>query len=78
MPISETESAYKPIIYGQQTPIGSGQKEPSITVENDVVCDKMEKGVTVVHNAGANWRVLKRPFENKNVNEQQYFDVQEN
>ena len=31
MPISETESAYKPIIYGQQTPIGSGQKEPSIT-----------------------------------------------
>lgn len=78
MPISETESAYKPIIYGQQTPIGSGQKEPSITVENDVVCDKMEKGVTVVHNAGANWIVLKRPFENKNVNEQQYFDVQEN
>lgn len=43
-----------------------------------MVCDKMEKGVTVVHNAGANWRVLKRPFENKNVNEQQYFDVQEN
>ena len=33
MPISETESAYKPIIYGQQTPIGSGQKEPSITVK---------------------------------------------
>ena len=32
MPISETESAYKPIIYGQQTPIGSGQKEPSITL----------------------------------------------
>ena len=34
MPISETESAYKPIIYGQQTPIGSGQKEPSITPES--------------------------------------------
>ena len=50
----------------------------NFTVENDVVCDKMGKGVTVVHNAGANWRVLKRPFENKNVNEQQYFDVQEN
>ena len=29
--LSETESAYKPIIYGQQTPIGFGQKEPSIT-----------------------------------------------
>lgn len=36
MPISETESAYKPIIYGQQTPIGSGQKEPSITLKTMV------------------------------------------
>ena len=35
MPISETESAYKPIIYGQQTPIGSGQKEPSITADHE-------------------------------------------
>ena len=34
MPISETESAYKPIIYGQQTPIGFGQKEPLATVRN--------------------------------------------
>lgn len=32
MSIPETESAYKPIIYGQQTPNVSGQKEPSTTV----------------------------------------------
>ena len=31
MSIPETESAYKPIIYGQQTPNVSGQKEPSTT-----------------------------------------------
>lgn len=33
------------------------------------------KLVTVVHNAGANWRILKRSFENKNMNYEQYTET---
>lgn len=33
--------------------------------------------VTVVHNAGANWRVMKRPFSNKYINEDQYTDTRD-
>lgn len=48
------------------------------SIKDDIIYDENEKIVTVVHNAGANWRVLKRPFTNKNINEQQYFDIQLN
>lgn len=40
-------------------------------------CIFTDKGqlVTVVHNAGANWRVLKRPFVNKKKNQEQYMQT---
>lgn len=45
------------------------------TVQNDVVIDNDGNVITVVHNAGANWRALKRPYKNKLTDEDQYTDV---
>lgn len=33
--------------------------------------------IKVVHNAGANWRMLRRPFKNAHVNEEQYMGVRQ-
>lgn len=48
MSIPETESAYKPIIYGQQTPNVSGQKEPSTTAYMVLCVRDDEKAIGVV------------------------------
>lgn len=41
-------------------------------IKNDLLYKKTGEKIIIVHNAGGNWRVLKRPFCNKNSNEQQY------
>lgn len=44
-------------------------------VRDGYIYNALNKLVAVVHNAGANWRVLKRPFVNEHSNEDQYTDV---
>lgn len=43
-------------------------------IEDDIYSDADDL-IKVVHNAGANWRMLRRPFKNAYVNEEQYMGV---
>ncbi len=47
--------------------------EEEYVVKDDMIYLDSGEIVTVVHNAGGNWRKLKRPFENRYVNEKQYY-----
>lgn len=47
-------------------------KEAYYVEEDDVYCKKNNKLITVVHNAGGAWRMLKRPFQNKHTDVEQY------
>ncbi|MCL2050387.1 MAG: hypothetical protein FWG91_01450 [Lachnospiraceae bacterium] len=42
-------------------------------IENSIIYRKNDnKRITVVHNAGGAWRVLERPFANRNIDKDQY------
>lgn len=47
-------------------------KDEYVISENDEVVSVQKGRVTVVHNAGGNWRALKRPFANQSENYEQY------
>lgn len=47
-------------------------KDEYVISENDEVISVQKGRVTVVHNAGGNWRALKRPFANQSENYEQY------
>lgn len=49
-------------------------KDKYVVVDGDIY-DAAKGLVKVVHNAGANWRMLNRPFKNVHSNEKQYIDV---
>lgn len=47
-------------------------KDEYVISENDKIVSVKKGIVAVVHNAGGNWRALKRPFVNKSENYEQY------
>lgn len=46
--------------------------EDEYEIKDNIVYDKTGELITIVHNAGGNWRKIKRPFANKFINEKQY------
>lgn len=43
------------------------------SIKKNIISTRDGNLITIVHNAGGNWRTIKRPFINKNVNEEQYY-----
>lgn len=42
-------------------------------IKENIIFNKNGDLITIVHNAGGNWRLIKRPFINKSADEEQYY-----
>jgi len=69
--LDETERVYMDCKYNY---VMVSHSTDEYIIEDDIVYDAKDRSViTVVHNAGGNWRIIKRPFKNRYVNENQYY-----
>ncbi|MDD5901674.1 MAG: hypothetical protein PUC73_12365 [Lachnospiraceae bacterium] len=68
--LEETEKTF---LDNQYNYVVISHDKEEYSIKDDIIYTKNGDMITVVHNAGGNWRVIERPFKNKYVNEQQYY-----